>query len=333
MSKQKSALRIMEALSSVDQDLLERCDISEVKEKKSATGKVTRMSVFWIRTAAACLALIAVGALSWNGLRSLNRNSTGGSSYDGAVALDQTTGNAAPRSQENSGENLAGEEYEEEVNIETGNDSDVEKMVREESKEIIDGTGAAQELQSSESSNANRSDSGTCVDSGICVDYADYSVELTEQEARSEGVFGAYIPEEIPEGYTFEIARSSTGGLSVTWTRGMDDIMIFLSIAQEDHLETVDVEKTETYDVRLYEIPYGDTVPAEYREVFDDPLFAAEDLSLEVVSCRMKSMVDAGDTDTPRGNFSVLFPDGVVLRFNGRGTAEEIWNMFESVMR
>lgn len=327
MSKKKSALRIMEALSSVDQELLERCDISEVKEKKSTTRKVTRMSVLWARTAAACLALIAVGALSWNGLRSMNRNSTGGSSYDGAVALDQTTGNAAPRSQENSGEDLAGDEYEEEVNIETGNDSDVEKMIREESKEIIDGAGAAQELQSSEGSNANRSDSGTCVD------YVDYSINLTEQEARSEGVFGAYIPEEIPEGYTFEAAHSSTGGLSVTWTRGMDDIMIFLSIAQEDNLETVNVKKTETYDVRLYEIPYGDTVPAEYREVFDDPLFAAEDLSLEVVSCRMKSVADAGDTDTPRGNFSVLFPDGVVLRFNGRGTAEEIWNMLESVIR
>ena len=45
----------------------------------------------------------------------------------------------------------------------------------------------------------------------------------------------------------------------------------------------------------------------------------------------MKSYDDAGDTDTPRGNFSVLYPDGVVVRFNGRGTAQEIWEMFCSM--
>lgn len=327
MSKRKSSLRIMEALSSVDQELLERSEISDVKEKKSAAEKVTTMSVFWMRTAAACVALIVVGALSWNGLRLNNNNSSGGSGYDGAAELKQTTGYVAPQLQENGGEDFAGDECEEERSIETGNESDVEKMVRDENTGESDCTGELQGLQSSKDSNGNRSDNSACVD------YVDYYVNLTEQDARSDEVFGDYIPKEIPAGYSFEAAHSSTGGLSVTWTRGMDSIMIFLFAAKEDNPETVDVEKTETYDVGLYEIPYGDTVPAKYREVFSDPLFAAEDMSLEVVSSRMRSVSDAGDTNTPRGNFSVLFPNGVVLRFNGRGTAEEIWNMLESVMR
>ena len=40
---------------------------------------------------------------------------------------------------------------------------------------------------------------------------------------------------------------------------------------------------------------------------------------------------DSGDTDTPRGNFAVLYSDGVLVEFSGRGTAEEIWNMFEGL--
>ena len=45
----------------------------------------------------------------------------------------------------------------------------------------------------------------------------------------------------------------------------------------------------------------------------------------------MKSYDDQGDTDTPRGNFSVLYEGGVLIRFSGRGTAEEIWEMFCSM--
>lgn len=328
MSKKESALRIMEALSSVDQELLERCDISEDEQKKVVTNKVTTVSAFWKRTAAACVALIVVGALSWNSLRLINKNSSGGNGFSNETAeLGRATDSAAPQAMESNTEDLGSVEYEEEGTVDTENQSIVEQMVRSENKEISDDTSEASEVQGSEDSSATESDIE------ICDVPVDNSVNLTEQEARSEEVFGAYIPENMPKGYTFESARSSTDGLTVTWTKGMDYIMIFLSVAQEENMETVDVEKTETYDVRLYEIPYGETVPAEYREVFDAPLFAAEDMSLEVVSCRMKSVKDAGDTDTPRGNFSVLFPDGVVLRFNGRGTAEEIWNMLDSVMR
>ena len=58
---------------------------------------------------------------------------------------------------------------------------------------------------------------------------------------------------------------------------------------------------------------------------------AGKDFNLEIVKSRIKSYDDQGDTDTPRGNFSVLYEGGVLIRFNGRGTAEEIWEMFCSM--
>ena len=56
-----------------------------------------------------------------------------------------------------------------------------------------------------------------------------------------------------------------------------------------------------------------------------------KDFSLEIVESRMKAYEDSGDTATPRGNFKVLYPDGVLVSFNGRGTAQEIWDMFCSM--
>ena len=106
----------------------------------------------------------------------------------------------------------------------------------------------------------------------------------------------------------------------------MDYIMLSLRRTEED-VATVDIDKPETYDQRLYEIPFGETVPGEYREVFDDPVFAWEDLDLEIIRSRMLVFEDRGDTAVPRGNFRVLYPDGMLLGFNGRGTAEEIWEM------
>ena len=77
----------------------------------------------------------------------------------------------------------------------------------------------------------------------------------------------------------------------------------------------------------LYDIPYAETVPEEYRVCFDNPIFMQKDISLDLVQSRMKVVADAGDTGTPRGNFSIIYPEGILLDFNGDGTAEEIWEM------
>ena len=158
--------------------------------------------------------------------------------------------------------------------------------------------------------------------------------KLTEAEARGTEVLGSYVPTVLPKGYGFESASRNLDrqeeNLTLCWSRGMDSIL--LGIEKPDSApDTVDIARAETYDVRLYEIPYGETVPEEYREIFQDPVFAIEDLSLEIIRSRVASYQDRGDTATPRGNFRVLYPDGVLVRFNGRGTPEEIWEMFCSM--
>lgn len=160
------------------------------------------------------------------------------------------------------------------------------------------------------------------------------TVEYTEQEARRMERLGEYVPRTLPEGYGFERAYSDPDlgreNLTVSWSRGMDLILLHLEVA-EGTVETVDIQKPETYDQRLYEIPYGETVPEEYRQAFWNPVFALDDFSLEIAESRMMIYEDSGDTDTPRGNFKVLYPDGVLASFNGRGTAQEIWEMFSSM--
>ena len=160
------------------------------------------------------------------------------------------------------------------------------------------------------------------------------SQKLMLAQAREDAVLGAYVPTALPAGYAFEeghrVTESQEPNMTLCWIRGMDSITLHLERTANPPA-TVDVEETESYDQRLYEVPYGETVPEEYRQTFDNPVFAVEDFNLEIVKSRIKSYDDQGDTDTPRGNFSVLYEGGVLIRFNGRGTAEEIWEMFCSM--
>lgn len=188
--------------------------------------------------------------------------------------------------------------------------------VPESSPDVSDGTG-------------NKTD-GTIVDEACGLPSATWE-NLTEEEARGMET-GQYLPTDLPRGYSFESAAwyAENGILHAGWKNGMDYIEISISRPEGD-METVDVGLPETYDVHLYEIPYGESVPEEYREVFSNPVFAWEDMSLEIVKCRMASRQDRGDTATPRGNFAVLYSDGVLVRFTGRGSAEQIWEMFCSM--
>ena len=154
------------------------------------------------------------------------------------------------------------------------------------------------------------------------------------EEARNQETLGVYLPEEITAVYLFESAWCNgdieESNLTMVWSRGMDSIVWSVSIVEKPP-ETVDSGLPETYDLRLYTVPYSESVPAGRRESVDNPVFSREDLSMETVAARMIAYNDSGDTDTPRGNFSVLYPGNVLVSFNGRGNAEEIWEMFSSL--
>ena len=319
----QSALRLMEALSGVDQELLMRSE--------------SRRKPYWTygRAAAACLALVLVGALSWNGLRMIwmpkggaGSSSAGGDGYDSAPMIADVRSNDTDELETAGGYAIA----------EDAGAGDMGSMDDATKEDLADNESQIQDMESrkeydeiANSTDGQPEDNPMVSDSRekeeVFADPRDPRQELSEEEARNTEVFGTYLPKNLPVGYIFKDARGNDSGITATWTRGMDSIMISVSLVVPESAVTVDVEKPETYDVWLYEIPYSETVPEEYRQVFNDPLFAADDLSLEVVQSRMKSIRDAGDTDTPRGSFSVLYPDGVLLRFSGRGTADEIWKM------
>lgn len=334
--RDEGALRIMEALSGVDEELLERCGtvdsaVADSLATSTQNKKVTEMSdyrkkrkLIWTygRICAACLCLVIVGVVSWNSLRLGGGGTADGSFSEGAAGnlngamqqRDTTEGTAQDSAR--TGEAGAMPEAEENQdfmpesnfvgNADNGGSMSTDMEQEKERLEDI-------EVQSDE-----------------CAVSLNPYREITEEEAREYMPLGAYIPTQLPSGYQFESARVSEEEqwLTLTWTRGMDYLHISVGLTDAENVETVDVGRPELYDEHLYEIPYGETVPAEFRETFFNPVFAAEDLSLEIVSSRLRSYNDSGDTDTPRGNFDILYPDGILLSFNGRGTPEEVWNMF-----
>lgn len=335
-------MRLMEALSDVDQALLERC---------AGTGRVTACRrPLWqsARVAAAVLCLAVVGAASWGGYQ-LSRTRMGGADSSGGAAapymeeIREDAEEAVPRDEVTC--DTAPEAAGAEDAVEAGQGG--EQIRQTEADKFMDGQyadgGEMPPGQESAIEEGRRDGSGTGGDAveenGSPEDTAGcplppQSQKLTLAQAREDAALGAYVPTALPAGYAFEeghrVTESQEPNLTLCWIRGMDSIMLHLERTANPPA-TVDVEETESYDQRLYEVPYGETVPEEYRQTFDNPVFAVEDFNLEIVKSRIKSYDDQGDTDTPRGNFSVLYEGGVLIRFNGRGTAEEIWEMFCSM--
>ncbi len=368
-SMREHALRIMEALSGVDEELLERSGRERQRRnltapghrRASRTGAVgSRKRPIWQAAGAwaAALCLGVAGIASWSAYGQR------GGAGDGSPLVKSGT------VYEENGMDMAGGQNDYPGDApECEGAADVEehqKLGPAQGDAAAQGNGAAQENSSVKDNSAvhtgvesagNYGDTGRkdglpqnidsentggfgqndtedgmteIVDGCGKLNAIEYSLQAAGQ---IEGL-GEYVPETLPEGYKFESAYSNQDldreNLTVSWSRGMDMILLHLEQTQGT-VETVDVEKPEIYDERLYEVPYGETVPEEYRQVFQDPVFALEDFSLEIVESRMKAYEDSGDTATPRGNFKVLYPDGVLVSFNGRGTAQEIWDMFCSM--
>ena len=147
--------------------------------------------------------------------------------------------------------------------------------------------------------------------------------ELTEQtfdtlvEARAESDFGRYLPSEIPAGFgdasIYRFKFQDSNFLTAMWSRGMDDLSwVITPYTEEDAHRITSVDDKENYDLSLYPIPRADFVPDELQEIVNDPIFEAEELTLEAVYCRAYKVNDAGDTDGWRMKFSVKYGDVIV---------------------
>lgn len=353
LRQEKGALRILEALSGVEEELLERSgapvaegelideDSTLAQEVYSAEAvpqreKMTHTSQYlerhrkiyrYGRLGAACLGLAVVGALSWNGLRMI---------WGGAGAAGGTTGSASSGGTETNGAPADSSAADAAMGEWTENENTSESdagMSGAAAEGVESGAGVNADLGAEmESAGSIKDIQEQQADVETVENTSRFSEVRLDSEAKARELMplGAYLPKDLPQGYSFETARLyGQEQLTVTWTRGSDLMLITVSKVAPETVETVAVDQPETYDMRLYEVPYGESVPEKYRETFLNPVFAAGDLSLEVVSSRMISYDDTGDTDTPRGSFSVFYPEeGILLYLSGRGTPEEIWDMF-----
>ena len=157
--------------------------------------------------------------------------------------------------------------------------------------------------------------------------------ELMEQvfntlaEAQAEPDFGRYLPSEIPAGFgdstIYRFRFQDSNFLTAMWSRGMDDLSwVVTPYTEEDAHRLTSVDDKKNYDLSLYPIPRADSVPDELREIVNDPIFKAGELTLEAVNCRAYKVDDAGDTNGWRMKFSVKYGD-VIISVSTKGVEPE----------
>lgn len=142
-------------------------------------------------------------------------------------------------------------------------------------------------------------------------------------EAQKDMIFGAYMPQEIPEGFAEESIRrykdQTQDYLSGLWTKGLAEISWIVSkFDEQDAKRLTSVAETENYDLSLYPIPRAESVPEELHEIVNCPIFIAEELTLDAVYKRAYKVDDVGDVDGWRMMFAVKYGDVVIeLRTKG----------------
>ena len=154
-----------------------------------------------------------------------------------------------------------------------------------------------------------------------------FDKELSYQEAMVEEDYGVYMLPEIPKGFTTETIRrfknQDSDYLSGLWTKGYNELSwTVYTISEADEIRITEVDETEKYDLTLYPIPRALSVPDELREIVDNPIFYAEDLTMEAVWARAYKAEESGDSNGWRMKFSVKYDDTVV-EIRGKGVDPE----------
>ena len=160
------------------------------------------------------------------------------------------------------------------------------------------------------------------------------------EDARQEVDFVSYLPAEDLSGYDEFYSRmtyqeGSEHTLYLRWSWGYDDVTIRVELPEGDAEwgNLVDTARPETYDVRLYSIPWADSVPEEYYDTFHSPVFRAVDMSREIVEARAYTLADQGDSDGPRVSFSVLHDDGALVTYSCKGLSiDQVWALVEETL-
>lgn len=341
--RREGAMRLFGALSGVDEEYLAACE----SEKG---GKVLAFSGFggfarrygMVFAAALCLAVLGIGYLT---LQTAPRakNLSGSMGINGengmAFAFMPREGGAADDADgmepEAAAEAAGAEVLDTEQTTDQIQNAPSAASKQDECKRF---TGEVCEEDSFFSENR--------IDETESLGTAKSGEEMTLEQAGRLAVVGEYLPDVWPaRGKITRLVGEDTVGaewVSVTWSYAnqWDSFVLSVENLGEElpaYIEeaVADQEKPETYDENLYEIPYAETLPKEYLTVFQDPVFAGETFDKDCVRARLISPSgDSGDTGTPRGRFRILYREGdnyVLVRFNGRGTVDEIWDLLSSM--
>ena len=157
----------------------------------------------------------------------------------------------------------------------------------------------------------------------------------TLAQARQEMDFAPYLPQSAPiSDYGEFYGRLSfqdgiQNMLFVRWSKGYDNVEVCVYRDGYHSYHLVDPDEPESYDLRLYSIPWCDSVPEEYRETVDHPAFKAEDMSLAVVEARGREH----DTGGMTYSFDVLHSDGTLVSYRCDGmTAQQVWALVEETL-
>lgn len=140
---------------------------------------------------------------------------------------------------------------------------------------------------------------------------------LSHMEAIDDPIYGAYMLQVLPNGFVEESVRrykdQTSDYLSGLWTSGYDELQWKIyAFSEADEKRLTSVTEKANYDLSLYPIPRASSVPDELREIVDNPIFSADELTMDAVWARAYTTGESGDSDGWRMAFSVRYDDTIV---------------------
>lgn len=273
--KKESALRIMEALSGVDEELLERCEQQERKDSDngkslSSGNKIYRWGRRYGGLCAACLCLAVLGAAYYGMEQQKN------SEADMAIFAQPECADEAEVTEEetdtddamNSGR-LENREEPEEALAETGNTNDTVSQ-------MYDLQGAAvQNAETESTKELPQTDKYVQAENAA-------GEEISREEACATEILGTHVPDYLPTGYqpfraVREAGEDGTKKLLLTWTDGQHELSVKLTLAEnqtvDDKVSVVNVGENWESEIpepeedgsTCFVLLYSDGVSAEYK--------------------------------------------------------------------
>lgn len=261
------AMKIFEALSSVDEELLTR---SEDHKGYAGHKRVIPFGRF-AKVMAACICFVVLGVAAYTGVQLHTAKENMSADCASSADVKEATEGAAR---------------------ESALDEPVE-AVEGAVAETVEGVVA-------EDTPEKETDAGA--------DITMSKDTLDEEALRATEILGAYLPTKLPAGYVYENGcgideNHPEQGIRLQWTNGVDTISISVREC----------------------VPEQALLQSQY------PVFVESGFSPENVQACIRSAGEEGDTDTPAIHFAVLYDSGILVEFNGSGTAESIWEMLQSI--